>query len=492
MNYKRLFRTVCYLRPIQVVYQLKNRLYKAKYVQLSAPAHKMLKLDVEPIARYKSLEGDEFTFLNLRHKFTDWNFTGHGMLFTYNQNYFDFINEDGIDREVACQWIDRFIADRPSITWGMDPYPIALRSINWMKFFSKHPQCATKEREDSLWSQLCLLEKKLEYHLLGNHLIEDFYALYIGGCYFQDEGLRHRSYRLLIEQLQEQTLPDGGHYEQSPMYHCILLDRLLDCINFGTTEDLKAMAQKQLGWLEAICYDDGTWPFFNDSALDIAPTTGNIFDYAKRLGLSWSKTTLGESGYRKLKNGTIELVADVGNITATYQPGHTHADCLNYELRVDGKPVVVDTGISTYDKTPRRQYERSSVAHNMVVKEGATTDSSDCCYEIWGGFRVGKRCQTKILKETTCELVAEHKGYGTACRRKWILNKGCLTVEDYFGGEAISFIHLAAGIDPKQVKIEGANRINILDTQYSTNYNRLIGGKTIVIQFTNQTKYSIS
>ena len=35
------------------------------------------------------------------------------------------------------------------------------------------------------------------------------------------------------QQLEEQILPDGAHYEQSPMYHCILLDRLLDAINIG-------------------------------------------------------------------------------------------------------------------------------------------------------------------------------------------------------------------------------------------------------------------
>ena len=28
---------------------------------------------------------------------------------------------------------------------------------------------------------------------------------------------------LLYKELDEQILPDGSHYEQSPMYHCILL-----------------------------------------------------------------------------------------------------------------------------------------------------------------------------------------------------------------------------------------------------------------------------
>ena len=74
-----------------------------------------------------------------------------------------------------------------------------------------------------------------------------------------------------------------------------------------------------------------------------------------------------ECGYRKLCSTHLEAVVDVGNITATYQPGHSHADTFNYELRIDCRPFVVDTGISTYNKTARRQYERSTSAHNTVT-----------------------------------------------------------------------------------------------------------------------------
>ena len=485
MNYKLLFHTILHLKPIQVLYQVKNRLFKAKYVAFSAPTHNTLELKTNPIARFQSLNGDEFTFLNLTHKFTNWNFVDNGTLFTYNQNYFDFINTENVKAEEACKWIDKFIAEHTSITWGMDPYPIALRTINWMKFFCKNPKCITKVREDSLWSQLNLLEKKLEYHLLGNHLLEDAYALYIGGCYFQDEGLRKKGYRLMLEQLHEQTLSDGAHYEQSPMYHCILLDRLLDCINFGTTEELKTIAQKQLGWLQAICYKDGSWPMFNDAALGIAPEVDKIFDYARRLGITWETAKLGESGYRKLQDGHVEAIIDCGQITATYQPGHTHADSLNYELKIDGMPVVVDTGISTYDKTPRRQYERSTTAHNCVSVDGQNSD------EVWGGFRVGKQCKVTLLRDERNLVEAFHDSFGKKCSRMFELKEGSFCIEDHYDGNAVSYIHLANGIQPERVKIEGATSVEILYTKYSVEYNRFIPNKTIAIHFNGVCRYSI-
>lgn len=487
--------TVEHLKPTQVVYQVKNRLVKKRYKPYEAPKHDRVRLSTEPIPRFKGVEGKTFTFLNLSHDFSDWNFVGHGTLWTYNLNYFDFLNQEGegqesrvegqevgvrsvgISAEEGCRWIDRFIQDRPTITWGMDPYPIALRCINWIKFFDRHPECATQERENSLYSQYRLLWEKLEYHLLANHLLEDAYSLYFTSAYFQDAPGHKKAYSLLLSQLKEQVLPDGAHYEQSPMYHCVLLDRLLDCINIAPTKELCSIAQRMIGWLKGVSYQDKTIPLFNDAAVGIAPTPADIIDYAHRLGIDSEATPLGVSGYRKMTNKTMEAMVDVGNVTATYQPGHTHADTFNYELRIEGKPFVVDTGISTYDKTPRRQYERSTAAHNCVcavsvegqgaggkgLESGVKSleyggrgqeaggkglelrDSS----EVWGGFRVGNRCKVLLKRDEPNHLEASHDGFGRPCSRVFKMEDGAFVVEDNYEGRAVSLIHLAGGTKVK-------------------------------------------
>ena len=130
--------------------------------------------------------------LNLSHKFSKWDFTDNGMLWAYNQNYFDWINQKEISKEEACRWIDLFITELPGNKVGLDPYPIALRCINWIKLFCRHPETATKPRLDSLWSQYKLLERKMEYHLLGNHLLEDAFSLTIGAYYFGDECMKQK------------------------------------------------------------------------------------------------------------------------------------------------------------------------------------------------------------------------------------------------------------------------------------------------------------
>lgn len=485
MNFKLLLHTVSHLKLTQVVFQVKNRLVKPKYVPFTAPKHGALKLQTEPIPRYKSLEKDSFTFLNLEHGFSGWNFTGNGMLWAYNLNYFDFINQKDISAEEACKWIDRFIEELPNNRVGLDPYPIALRGINWIKFFCSHLECVSQARDNSLYSQYKLLEKKLEYHLLGNHLLEDAYSLYIGGSYFQDKALMQKAYDLLIAQLKEQTLPDGAHYEQSVMYHCILLDRLLDCINVSPTNELKEIAKRQVGWLKSVCYKDGSFPLFNDAALGIAPSAAEILDYASRLGISNDATALEASGYRKLQNSSMEAIVDVGNITATYQPGHSHADTFNYELRINGIPFVVDTGISTYDKTARRQYERSTVAHNCVSVEGK--DSS----EVWGGFRVGNRCKVHVTCDEANKVEAWHDGFKHKCIRSFRMLDNSFIVEDSYPGEAVSYIHLDANASLDRIKIEGSEQVEVYDEKYSVEYNRFIEAKVLKVYFKNKLKYTI-
>lgn len=516
MNLYILCKTLLHLRPRQLLYQLKYRLWRPAYIQEVAPIG-FRKLDCAAFpAKAKCVEGEEYTFLNITDTFTSWNDTRHGALWGYNLNYMDGLCQEGMSYEEGAEWIERFIRDLPDSRIGLDPYPIALREINWIKFiclyYARIPEKRMKRWLNSLYSQYRLLERELEFHLLGNHLLEDVYSLSIASLFFTDERMYRRASRLLRQELDEQILPDGAHYEQSPMYHCVLLDRLLDVYNFsmhnlrfGGQEDLndflRGKARMMLGHLAAIMYRDHSIPLLNDAAYGIAPEPDELFDYARRLGIAWEPLPMNACGYRKLKNERFEAIVDVGNITASYQPGHSHADTFNYELRLNGQPFIVDTGISTYDKTPRRQYERSTSAHNTVTIGGK--DSS----EVWGGFRVGNRARVTLLKDQPNEVEAWHDGFGSSGKhyRRFAMSPDRFAVEDMVSThkEADSWIHLAPDVtiiahspaeiitNKGRIDISGASEVEITEGQVSTRYNQFSPSRIVRIRFTGKLMYRI-
>ncbi|MBR5399889.1 MAG: alginate lyase family protein [Bacteroidales bacterium] len=497
-RFKCIIDTVWHLRFKQLFYQIKNRLITPGFKLVSAPESERTAFLHDPIEKLESFYPGYFIFLNKKSEFKSWDDISNGNLWCYNLNYMDWLGQEGMTEEDGGKWIDSFISSINKNKIGLDPYPMALRSINWVKFFSRFPESATIEREEVLYSQLFLLEKKLEYHLLGNHLLEDAFSLYIGAAYFNNKKLLKRAERLLEKELKEQVLPDGAHFEQSPMYHCILLDRLLDCINICPADYLISTACRMLGHLDSIVWKDGTIPLLNDSANGIAPSPGQLFTYAGQLGLKWKPIPMKECGYRRFSSDHFEAIVDVGNITASYQPGHSHADTFNYELRIDGTPFIVDTGISTYEKNTRRQYERGTSAHNTVTVEDK--DSS----EVWGGFRVGRRASVKIEGEGERWVTASHDGFGKRCKRSFALDSYGFSVEDSFSGAAISRIHISHDCSLQKTEvgyivntpiarlvIENAIDVILEKANASVEYNRFYEVTVAVISFNNVVKYFI-
>jgi uncharacterized heparinase superfamily protein len=160
-----------------------------------------------------------------------------------------------------------------------------------------------------------------------------------------------------------------------------------------------------LGWLAQMTFRNGDIPMLNDSAPNIAPTSDQLFDYAKRLNIPPKVVPLCESGYRNYENDRLELILDIGNVAPDYIPGHAHSDTFNFVAYIDNQPFIVDRGISTYEANSLRQSERGTEAHNtiMVNKQEQT--------EVWGGFRVARRAKIIDSYSDFPFVGATHNGY---------------------------------------------------------------------------------
>tara|TARA_R100000935_G_scaffold58092_1_gene93873 strand:- start:7490 stop:9085 length:1596 start_codon:yes stop_codon:yes gene_type:complete len=401
----------------QVYYKVRNKLFKRKYKK-KLPANLEAIQWQDQLFNKHSYDGAQsFSFLNIDFKFKenhiDWNKSDFGKLWTYNLNYFDFLNQYNITTQEGITIIKDYIRNEDDLQHGLEPYPISLRGINWIKFLSKN-SISEDNIDQVLYNHYQTLLHNLEYHLLGNHLLENGFSLLFGAYYFKDLVLYSKGKKIITDELNEEILEDGGHFELSPMYHQIILYRLLDCINLirlNTWQQddllhfLEEKAKKMLSWLDAITYSNGNIPMVNDSAFDIAPTSSELFGYANTLNLIWEKLPLSESGYRKFQKSGFELFVDVGNIGPIYQSGHAHADTFSFELYFKDQPIIVDSGISTYENNELRRLQRATKSHNTI--EINHCDQS----QMWDAFRVAKRAYIIELKEKNNYVEASHDGY---------------------------------------------------------------------------------
>ena len=497
-RYIRLFNTVKFLKPKQINYRLYYFIRKRfrKVVGIKPTLEKKSKSYTltlqDTIHIIDSYLGDNhFLFLNLSKEFRDkidWNYSDYGKLWTYNLNYFDFLSQK--DSKNFIYLIDDYIDNIESIGDGMEPFPISLRGINWIKYLSYY-SIKNQKIDNSLYAQYYILLDNLEYHLLGNHLLENGFSLLFGAYYFQDEKLYTKAKEILIEQLNEQILNDGGHFELSPMYHQIMLFRVLDTINlvknnsYKNRELLEFLIQKaeiMLGWIEQISYKNGDIPLLNDSANGIAPTTNQLLDYANRLTIKSKRVKLSDSGYRKIVKDKYESIVDIGEVGARYIAGHAHADTFNFELRVNGTPFIVDTGLSTYEVGVRRDIERSTASHNTI--EINSKNSS----EVWGGFRVANRAEIIDIEEKKDFLEATHNGYNPILHtRVWKFKDNQIIINDILNQniKAIARLHFHPNITKEYIKehIKVDRDYKIDKYLYSSEFNKKVFSLFLEIKF---------
>lgn len=412
-----LFNTLRYLKISQIFWQIFYR-FKSKYFLISKKktiAIYSLKFRYVISQKDKYKNNNFFCFLNLEKKFDiiDWNFMDYGKLWNYNLEYFDYLNQDDISKEEKLKLIHSFYDYSIKNKRILEPYPVSLRAINIIKFFS-----LDNIKDDmiinSLYQELEFLNKNLEYHILGNHLLENGFALLMGGAFFKEDRWRIKAERLLLKEVQEQIHTDGAHFELSPMYHKIIFYRILELIvwynqyenkNELFLGEVKGTAVKMESFLRNIIFDNGDIPHFNDSSDGIAYSTEELLGHFEVLGLESNVIPLNDSGYRSMQNPDFAIKIDVAQLAVSYQPGHAHADSLNFIMYYNGKPFIVEQGTSTYQINERRALERSSQAHNTV------TINRENHSEVWSGFRVGKRAVTKILEDKLNYIKAEHDGY---------------------------------------------------------------------------------
>jgi uncharacterized heparinase superfamily protein len=326
-------------------------------------------------------------------------------------------------------WIARCPVDAPgarSLAWNS--YAIATRITWWIKTDLRLRAAAVlgppwnDAALRSLWVQAKYLRSHFEWDLRANHLLRDAVGLAWAGRFFDgsqpDEWLRFAT-RVGMGQVREQVLPDGGHFERSPMYHLHAMGDVLSlaCLvdDSAAAAECRSVWRRMAEYVAWVRHPDGGIPLLNDAALNGAddPTEallagsviGESVDPSPRQGGRYFPDT----GLVVWHGRPWSVFFDVGPVGPNEQPGHAHADSLTFECSYNGRRLVVDPGTFAYDHDDTRRYDRSTDSHNTVGLDGANSS------EVWHIFRVGRRAKptgvSVDIARGKLSATAGHTGY---------------------------------------------------------------------------------
>ncbi len=452
-----LYHTLKYLKLKQVVWRFIYLLPRFRNPEKGCPTTQYIPI-INIVKSGITEDYDHFLFLNETNQISrvGWDNPSISKLWRYNLHYFDFLNQVELDYErveLQINIINKWIIENPyGKGTGWEPYPTSLRIINWIKWHLR-TKGLSNEAKLSLWNQVLWLADRPEYHLLGNHLFINAKALLFACVFFgldENSAIYRKAQKILKEELSEQFLEDGAHFELSPMYHSLAMEDLLDMYQLKSGlpsnfpgQEIQEKFLSGMNWLSYMSFENGELAHFNDCANGIAPTFKELNDLGKRLGLSWSLAAdfkfnyLQKSGFVVVKDEIIHLIADIGDIGPDYLPGHAHADTLSFELAIKGQRVIVNSGTGEYGLSDERLRQRGTSAHSTIELDNKSSS------EVWSGFRVAQRARVKdveIIDEAKkLEFSALHDGYTRIAsmplhKRKWKVNDGCIEIVDEVNG----------------------------------------------------------
>ena len=402
-------------------------------------------------------EGISFKFLNSEEKMffpIEWNNPNKSKLWKFNLHYFDWARE-WLDFAINNRYWpneasnfddllqDWFLHNRIGRGIGWDSYVLSIRCRNLIILFRCCPYIARESHIQSLWIQLNWLRSHKEECHGGNHLLENLITLAIGGLQFEGESAKDM-YKSAIKDLQnelsEQILEDGGHFERSAAYHLLLLDRLtelgffLEAVLGIRPKWLIKVISMMLKWSYKIRLYDGGFPIFNDSPIDICRSLDVVSSYASSYLFKTKSSQKGsylilsnmvekdfsnsklesfyrnkdqivdlkDTGWHIVRPGLgFEVTFKCGFSCPNYLPAHAQSDLLSFNVYQYGVPILIEAGTSIYSNGAEREYERSSMAHNSLqlglAKSNRDLSSTSWIepVEIWSSFRAARKAKIK-------------------------------------------------------------------------------------------------
>ncbi len=469
MNISRYFWTVTNLKPVQIRYQLKYRLFGYKKVKTKKCPNIKTDFDIS----IKALDEDEKYIrrfmvdeilnnrIHLLNESTQWrpgkwNYPEKTHLWNFNLHYFEYgialaatYEKTKAEKyymkmvELYENWHEVCFKSVSGDAWH--PYTISLRLKNLLIIYGiltdKNDDWISLVKQD-IYDQYLFLLANTENNLLGNHYFENLTTLFLCSIFFGDRKNQISCYNCLLREIKEQILPDGMHFERSFMYHNLILEDLLRTYKVADAlyqRMVKSHISAMVKCVSEFEYENRI-PAFNDAGSNVSKRRAQLLQAASDLiDIKLNDcNALNDGGYYRFEHGVWMMIVDAGEYAPKYISGHGQCDMLSFELFCNDEPILVNSGTYQY-QSDLRSYFRSTKAHNTLQINGIEQS------EIWGEHRTGRCAHITNLKNMGNAIWATIKDYrGNRLERKIIVDDE-IQIIDSASSPYTSYWHIHPG-----------------------------------------------
>ncbi|MEN6347602.1 MAG: heparinase II/III family protein [Armatimonadia bacterium] len=231
----------------------------------------------------------------------------------------------------------------------------------------------------------------------------------------ESAGWRDRAFKYLVEHMNQDVYPDGAHHEVTPGYHGWVMEQFLRVATVAKNNGyeipgLMDRHEKMYEFLMDISMGHGWFPPLGDAGtggscagsmatgallynrpdmrylglkdpdarwiwlfgLDAAERYANM----KSAPPSFTSSMMPSAKYCVMRTGWEAKDRALFFDCAPWGGGHSHQDRLQV-LCYAGRSLLIDSGMYSYDQPLSGSYLRKSVAHNVLMIDGAEQPQSD-------------------------------------------------------------------------------------------------------------------
>ncbi len=341
-------------------------------------------------------------------------------------------------RSLVSDWITLRAHRQPG---ARAPEVCARRIISWLAqaqlILQESDQALFRRVVQSLTAQVRHL-RSLEPNIRDGYprLLAAMALCFAGLCMADQTRLLRIAQRRVVEELERQILPDGGHVSRNPG---LLVEILLDLLplrqafharNLPPPAPLMNAIDRMMPMLRFFRHGDGAFAHFNGMGPTPADSLATVLAYDDARGVPVANAP--HSGYQRIEAGGTVVIADTGTPPPIAMSHEAHAGCLSFELSSGRSRIVLNCGVPAVSREAWRPMARRTAAHSTVTVE----DSSSCRFIAEGVMM--RLCGTPVVEgpgEVKVErfehdgaqiVRASHDGYvrryGILHQRSWRLS----------------------------------------------------------------------